>query len=50
MQDLRLPRKEPRAEALARLVVRVFRIPIAAQPLLDSLLPWEGGGCEADGG
>ena len=33
------PRKEPCVEALARLVVRVFRTPIAAQPLMDSLLP-----------
>jgi hypothetical protein len=33
------PRKEPRAEAIARYLCRVFRNPTAAKPLIVSLLP-----------
>ena len=32
MQDLRLPRKGPTAEAIVCFGVRVIRIPIAAEP------------------
>lgn len=42
--------REPAAESFSHYEGRVIRIPSAAKPLLVSLLPWEGGGCEADGG
>ena len=38
------PRKGPDAESMARFWCRVFRNPTAAEPLIVSLLPWEGGG------
>ena len=43
-KHLRLPRKEPPAESIARFMARVVRILTAAKPRIDSLLPREGGG------
>ena len=37
-----LSRKEPRFESISRFRSRVFRTPIAAEPLVVSLLPREG--------
>ena len=42
------PRKEPHAESIERYGGRVIRIPIAAKPLMVSLLPREGEGPAED--
>ena len=44
------PRKGPFSVSFCSFGVRDIRIPTAAKPQIVSLLPWEGGGAEGDGG
>ena len=43
-------KREPVADTFELLMGSVSRIPVAAKPLIASLLPWEGGGAVGDGG